>query len=464
MPNNILAEIVTNKEQELVTRKKKLSVDDLKNNIKSSNRSFYDALNNEKSDFIFECKKASPSKGLIRKNFDLSEILSVYKDFASAISVLTDYTYFKGSFEYLIQASQLVKQPILCKDFFIDTYQVYEARYFGADAILLMLSVLDDAQYIQLADVAKQLNLDILTEVHDSEELQRSIKLKARIIGINNRNLKDLTIDLATTEKLVAQIPAEIRRDTLIISESGISNRQQIKRLAPLVNGFLIGSSIMAEQNIRKQCKKLIYGTTKICGLTSEQAAKNAYKQGAVYGGLIFYSKSPRCVDLQQAKAIIKAAPLDYVGVFVNEDEQILIHTATKLALKVIQLHGDETFEYIKTIKKALPQCELWKAINIKDNSIAISPLLEGDNNIDRYLLDTHNGQMRGGSGQPFDWSLLEKIDKEKIMLAGGIDINNIKAANKLNTFGLDINSGVEDSPGIKSESKITTIFEALRA
>jgi indole-3-glycerol phosphate synthase/phosphoribosylanthranilate isomerase len=464
MSNNILAEIVANKEQELILRKQRLSIDDLKNNLTNSKRSFFDALNSEKSDFIFECKKASPSKGLIRKNFDLPEILAVYKDFASAISVLTDYTYFKGSFEFLAKASQTVSQPVLCKDFFIDIYQVYEARHFGADAILLMLSVLDDAQYIKLADVARQLDLDVLTEVHDNEELQRAIKLKARIIGINNRNLKDLSIDLATTESLVSQIPDDIRRDTLIVSESGISNRQQIKRLAPLVNGFLIGSSIMAEENVRKQCKKLIYGTTKICGLTSENSAKTAFEQGAIYGGLIFYSKSPRCVDLEQAKAITKAAPLDYVGVFVNEDEQTLIYTATKLALKVIQLHGDETREYIKNIKEALPQCDIWKAISIKVDSTTKPSLFEADSNIDRYLLDTHNGQMRGGSGQSFDWSLLERIDKQKVMLAGGINIDNVESASKLNTFGLDINSGVEDSPGIKSEIKITTIFEALRA
>ncbi len=463
MSNNILAEIVANKERELVTRKKDMALEYLKNSVKPSKRNFHDALSSNKSDFIFECKKSSPSKGLIRKNFDLPEILAVYKDFASAISVLTDHQYFSGSFENLTMASQSVNLPILCKDFFIDIYQVYEARYFGADAILLMLSVLDDNQYTQLAEIARQLDLDILTEVHDSEELERAINLKAKIIGINNRNLKDLSIDLATTESLVAQISEDLRHNTLIISESGINNRQQVQRLAPLVDGFLIGSSMMAEENIRKQCKKLIYGNVKICGLTSEIAAKTAFEQGAIYGGLIFYSKSPRFVALEQAFAITKAAPLEYVGVFVNESKQSLIDTANKLNLTVIQLHGEENKEYITSIKASLPQCVIWKAISIRENSNNLAAWLKDDNNIERYLLDTHNGHARGGSGKTFDWSLLETIDKEKILLAGGIDINNVEEAAKFNTFGLDINSGVEESPGNKSEAKIVEIFEALR-
>ena len=176
-----LEKIVANKRRELVHRKSIYPEKVLASNLALSTRSFFDALNHSYSDFILECKKASPSKGLIRENFDLNEILSSYSKYASAISVLTDNKYFKGSFFYLKHVSQNVTQPVLAKDFFVDPYQVTEARYYGADEILLMLSVLDDAEYLLIAEKAKSLNLDILTEVHDQQEMQRAINLDAKI-------------------------------------------------------------------------------------------------------------------------------------------------------------------------------------------------------------------------------------------------------------------------------------------
>ncbi len=463
MSDNILSSIVKNKQQELISRKKTMNLDYLKQKATKSSRSFYNALNTNKSDFIFECKKASPSKGLLRDNYDLDEILSVYKDYASAISVLTDYKYFKGSFSDLSKVSQTVKQPVLCKDFFVDEYQVYEARYFGADAILLMLSVLTDKQYKSLSNVARILNLDVLTEVHDNKEMQRALALKARIIGINNRNLKTLSIDLSTTEELTSNLPDNIAEGTLFISESGINNHAQVNTLAPLVNGFLVGSSIMEKENIRLQCKKLIYGVTKICGLDSEASAITAYQQGAIYGGLIFYANSPRNLDIDTAIAITNAAPLEYVGVFVNEDKAKIIETAKTLSLSVIQLHGDESVNYIEKLKKALPSCEIWKAYSISKEMQSMEEIVL-DDNVDRYLLDTYNTKKRGGSGESFDWSFLDKIDKHKYILAGGIDINNVKQASQLNMFAIDINSGVENSPGKKSRNKIIQVYTALRA
>ena len=463
MANNILTKIIANKRRELTIRKNLMSIEYLKSKVNASKRSLYRALSNEKSDFIFECKKASPSKGMIRQSYDLEHILSSYKRYASAISVLTDYKYFKGSFAHLTQVSQSVDQPVLCKDFFIDIYQVYEARYFGADAILLMLSVLNNSQYKQLVSIASSLNLDVLTEVHDETEMQRAIALGAKIIGINNRNLKDLSIDLATTEKLIAQLPPDLHKEILFISESGINNHQQVKKLAPLVNGFLIGSSIMEKTNITQQCKSLIYGVVKICGLTNEKTAVIAYEQGAIYGGLIFHPQSPRFVELSKAIKITEAAKLDYVGVFVNEAKQKLIEIALELNLKVIQLHGKEDERYIQAIKKALPECAIWKAVSVKGKLTENQESLS-NKSVDRYLFDTYSSKQPGGSGQTFDWELLKNIPTENIILAGGIDISNIECARQLNTFGLDINSGVETSPGIKCDKKIAEIFDALHA
>ena len=453
--SNVLQKIVDHKAIEVKERKSQRPLSSFVSEIKPSSRSLAAALSNSKSDFILECKKASPSKGLIRKDFDIKEILTQYKDFASAISVLTDKKYFQGDFEFLRQASQTVSQPILCKDFFIDEYQVYEARFHGADAILLMLSVLNDDTYQKLASLANELSLDVLTEVHSQEELNRALKLDAKIIGINNRNLKDLSISLDTTEKLAPKI----NNDRIVISESGIESRQDVLRLAPIVNGFLIGSSIMGQQDIRQQCKSLLFGNVKICGLTQPKDAIEVDKQGGIYGGFIFYPKSKRNIELSKAAEIAAAAPLKYVGVFVNEEIETLVEYANTLSLFAVQLHGNESEEYIAKLKKRLPGVEIWKAVHVT-NSVEFNRTLL----VDRYLLDNYTPDVEGGSGNQFDWRLLNKTDLDEVILAGGIDASNIKEASLFDSYALDLSSGVEDEPGVKNPNKIEAVFEQLRA
>jgi len=369
MTTNVLTEIVDNKRLEVADRKLKRPLLSIQKNLERSTRSFQQALSNEEADFIFECKKASPSKGLLREVFDLPEILTSYRTYASAISVLTDFHYFKGSFEHLQTVSQSVEQPVLCKDFFIDIYQVYEARSHGADAILLMLSVLSDEKYRELHKVAKEFNLDVLTEVHDSEELERALKLDAKIIGINNRNLKDLTINLSTTETLLQDLSSEQRSGRVFISESGISNHSDVLRLSPLVNGFLVGSSLMEKKDLNQQCRSLIYGNVKICGLTNHQSAQHADRIGASYGGLIFHPSSPRNITLETAHEVIKGIKMPFVGVFVNQDIDYVINIATELKLHAIQLHGEETIQFINKLRSKLLSklqcCEIWKAIRL---------------------------------------------------------------------------------------------------
>ena len=311
---NVLDKIIADKKIELIERKAARPLDSFKHQAKPTERSFYKALAASGTQFILECKKASPSKGLIRQPFDLTEITQAYKQYATCMSVLTDEKYFQGSFDYLEFVRSQVEQPLICKDFFIDEYQVYMARLYGGDAILLMLSVLDDQQYKTLHEVADSLNMSVLTEVSNEEEVHRALALNAQIIGINNRDLRDLSTDLATTERLRKLIP----ENKVVISESGIYTHQDVKRLAPLCNGFLIGSSLMAEADLIPACRRVILGENKVCGLTRNQDAMAAYSNGAVYGGLIFYPKSPRFVDLDCAKEISQSAPLKFVGVFVN--------------------------------------------------------------------------------------------------------------------------------------------------
>ncbi|MDC9614335.1 bifunctional indole-3-glycerol-phosphate synthase TrpC/phosphoribosylanthranilate isomerase TrpF [Xenorhabdus khoisanae] len=451
MKTSILQKIVDDKATYLITRKAEQPLESFIDAIVPSHRRFYQALTHNQTVFILECKKASPSKGLIREDFDPVRIAKTYQPYAAAISVLTDEKYFQGSYDFLKMVSSAVHQPVLCKDFIIDAYQVYLARYYQADAILLMLSVLDDDTYRDLSALAHSLDMGVLTEVSNENERQRAIELGAKVIGINNRDLRDLSIDLERTRKLAAGLP----KDTIIISESGIHQHRQVRELSQFAHGFLIGSSLMAQQNLDLALRRLILGDNKICGLTRPQDAKTALQMGAVYGGLIFAEKSPRKVSLQKAQQIINEASLQYVGVFQNQPVNVVSGIARTLSLTAVQLHGHENEGYINTLRAVLPEhCEIWKAIDMsKTAEFSEIP------NVDHLLLD--NGS--GGTGKPFDWQLINPRLQHNNMLAGGLNAENCQQAATLGCYGLDFNSGVEVSPGIKSSQKIKQVFQQLR-
>ncbi|KER04757.1 bifunctional indole-3-glycerol-phosphate synthase TrpC/phosphoribosylanthranilate isomerase TrpF [Photorhabdus temperata] len=452
MQTTVLQKIVNDKAEYLIGRKQQQPLENFIDSIVASQRSFYQALSSEPTVFILECKKASPSKGLIRQDFDPIQIAKTYQPYAAAISVLTDEKYFQGSYDFLRLVNNAVHQPVLCKDFIIDPYQVYLARYYQADAILLMLSVLDDEQYIMLSELAHSLNMGVLIEVSSEEERIRAVTLKAKIIGINNRDLRDLSIDLNRTRQLAPQLP----EGAIVISESGIHQHQQIRELSHYANGFLIGSALMSQSNLDLALRQLILGENKVCGLTRPQDAKAALQAGAVYGGLIFVEHSLRRINIEQAQQIINAAALKYVGVFQNQSSAFINHTARTLSLAAVQLHGAEGEVYIEELRKLLPEnCQIWKAIDMSKDSFHAKA-----GNIDRYLLD--NG--KGGTGKSFDWQLLEKQSLDNVMLAGGLNEENCQQAAKYGCCGLDFNSGVESAPGIKSSHKLSKVFQRLRS
>ena len=452
LASTVLGKIVADKEIWIAARKVSQPLETFQATLTPSDRDFVGGLRG-KTAFILECKKASPSKGLIRNDFSPSAIAKVYGKYASAISVLTDEKYFQGDFAFLPQVRKEVSVPVLCKDFIIDPYQIYLARHHQADAVLLMLSVLNDEQYRELAAVAKSLNMGILTEAISEEEINRAIALGAEVIGINNRDLRDLKIDLNRTRELAPLVP----KDRVVICESGIYHHAQVKELAHYANGFLVGSSLMEETDLDMACRKLILGQNKVCGLTRAEDAKAAYAAGAVFGGLIFVEGSPRHVSVAQARAITEAAPLNFVGVFRNESKEMIQSLVETLQLSAVQLHGDETESYIKKLRSLIPGCQIWKAVAVTD----VLPDLNFT--ADRLLLDSKVGNQSGGTGHVFDWSLLADLPKEKLMLAGGITPENIPEAIKVGCLGVDLNSGVESAPGIKDANKIQRAFTALR-
>ncbi|MEP1445582.1 MAG: bifunctional indole-3-glycerol-phosphate synthase TrpC/phosphoribosylanthranilate isomerase TrpF [Paraglaciecola sp.] len=457
---NVLEKIVLDKKLEIAKRKIDLPLADFINGLTPSDRSFYDALAKPNAGFILECKKASPSKGLIREHFDLDEIIQAYSPHAACISVLTDEKYFQGKFEYLEYVRNRVTQPVINKDFFVEPYQVHLARYHHADAVLLMLSVLNDEQYVELAELAQHYQLDVLTEVSNEQEVLRACALQAKIIGINNRDLRDLSTDLATTERLVPLIKKHANHDHVIISESGIYSHQDVLRLAPLVEGFLVGSSLMSENDIELAAKQLVYGTVKICGTTSLSGAKLVKDSPASYAGLIFAQKSKRFITLEQAKQITYAVPFNYVGVFVNSPIEQVANYAKELSLEAVQLHGDEDQTYIDNLRIHLPSsCQIWLAKGVKQALPSID-----ETGVAYFLLDCQVGEQSGGTGQSFSWQLLDELsDKSNIILAGGITPNNVKQAAKLGVAMLDLNSGVESAPGIKQQDIIDQAFSQLR-
>jgi indole-3-glycerol phosphate synthase len=258
---NILREILRNKKEEIKERKALIPLNVLKERaqgIKEA-RPFRTAVTREKNApirLIAEIKKASPSKGVIREGFDLNEILSVYnKKDVSAVSVLTDEKFFSGSLESLYIAREKTEKPLLRKDFIIDDYQIYESRVNHADAILLIVAALERSQLSDLLGLAKEISLDCLVEVHDLKELDTALYCGSEIIGINNRDLKTLSVNLKTTFELLKDIPD----DKTTVSESGIITRADVETIESAdTDAILVGTAIMKAEDIGVKIDELM--------------------------------------------------------------------------------------------------------------------------------------------------------------------------------------------------------------
>ena len=260
MSKSVLEKIVNQKKYSIEQRKEYL------NKIKASLESIHHTprhLFKQKIsqpgqiNLIAEIKKASPSKGLIREDFDLVQIARIYERHkAAAISVLTEEKYFLGNPEYIKKLSDLINMPLLAKDFFIDELQVYEARFNGASAILLIVALLNDEELKNLYALARQLDLDCLVEVHTEGELHRALEVGVDTIGVNNRDLHSFNVDLETSHRLIPQIPS----DKVIVAESGIDDFAEIQQLKNLgAHAVLIGESFMKEKDIGKKIRKVMH-------------------------------------------------------------------------------------------------------------------------------------------------------------------------------------------------------------
>ncbi|OEX92181.1 bifunctional indole-3-glycerol phosphate synthase/phosphoribosylanthranilate isomerase [Corynebacterium sp. BCW_4722] len=425
--------------------------------LPKSNRSLYDSLRAPGTGYIMECKSYSPSLGLIRDHYEPGSIASVYSRYAAGISVLCEPDRFGGDYDHLATVAAVTHLPVLCKDFIIDEVQVYAARYFGADAVLLMLSVLSDEEYAHLSALADTLGMDVLTEVIDEEEAERAVKLGAKIFGVNHRNLHDLSIDLTRSAKLARLAP----KDAVVVSESGIRDVQTVRELGGHSDAFLVGSQLTGQPDIDLACRMLVYGPNKVCGLTSVSAAQAAKACGAVYGGLIFEEASPRNVSRETSADIIAHEPgLRYVAVSRRTEGY---GELLQKGVHAVQVHApyqgslDAERELIERVRGEVGErAEVWRAVSMTapegaEVAVGVAEL------VDKLVLDANDG----GSGEQFDWTRIPDDVKAKSLLAGGIGPDNVAGALATGCAGVDLNSGVEHD-GRKDAGKLRAAFDTI--
>ena len=433
---------------------------------------FEAALRQQDFNFICEVKKASPSKGIIAEHFPYLDIAKEYEVAgAAAISVLTEPDFFKGDKKYLQEIASIVKIPVLRKDFIIDEYQIYQAKVWGASAILLICACLDVPTLTKFRELADSLGLSSLVEAHDEHEVQMAIDCGARIIGVNNRNLKDFTVDVQNSVRLRNLV----QDDVIFVSESGLETPEDIQ----VLRDNNIGVALMGETFMRSPNKveKLayLYGPTyytpkvKMCGISKVETIPAIVDAKPDYMGLVF-APSKRQVTVEQAKILIEELHkqcinhydikvVKTVGVFVNETLDNLVRIADTANLDAVQLHGDEDEAFIQSLKERT-NVEVWKAIQIRTAADTEKWI---DSSAEMLLFDAYHKDERGGTGEVFDWSSLDAFERP-FMLAGGIDSTNVaRAIRTVRPYGIDISSGIETN-GMKDDKKITAFTKIVKS
>ena len=433
---------------------------------------FEAALRQQDFNFICEVKKASPSKGIIAERFPYLDIAKEYEVAgAAAISVLTEPDFFKGDKKYLQEIASTVKIPVLRKDFIIDEYQIYQAKVWGASAILLICACLDVPTLTKFRELADSLGLSSLVEAHDEKEVQMAIDCGARIIGVNNRNLKDFTVDVQNSVRLRNLV----QDDVIFVSESGLETPEDIQ----VLRDNNIGVALMGETFMRSPNKveKLayLYGPTyytpkvKMCGISKVKTIPAVVEAKPDYMGLVF-APSKRQVTVEQAEILVEelhkqcinhydTKVVKTVGVFVNEALDNLVRIADTANLDAVQLHGDEDEAFIQSLKERT-NVEVWKAIQIRTAADTEKWI---DSSADMLLFDAYHKDERGGTGEVFDWSSLDAFERP-FMLAGGIDSTNVaRAIRTVRPYGIDISSGIETN-GVKDDEKITAFTKIVKS
>ena len=504
MSETFLERIVAATREELAERTARVPLDELRARTATAPapRPFAEALRptpGGSARLIAEIKRASPSRGLLTEAFEPKAQAAAYAaGGAAAISVLTEPRFFLGSLDHLRAVRAVVDVPVLRKDFVLDPYQVYEARAAGADAVLLICALLDDAELAGLLALTRKLGMEALVEAHNAEETRRAAASGATVIGVNSRDLRTFAVDTAVVRHLRPLVPA----DRVFIAESGIFDAAGAARARAWgADAILVGEALMKSSDPAAKVRELatapggataaLFAATgqplvKICGLAHSEHAALVHELGADAFGLIFAPMAPphRRVTPNQAREIARAArstphfhadgasgegsrgpgagePLA-VGVFVNESVEAIVSIAGVVGLSAIQLSGDETPEYCVALAASV-RIPIIKSLR-----------LHGDadlEQLDTYalggatlLLDAHVPGMYGGSGQTGDWDLARRAaERWPVILSGGLSPDNVaEALAAVHPRGVDVSSGVETNKA-KDPGKIRAFVHAAK-
>eukprot|EP00127_Corallochytrium_limacisporum_P003997 Clim_evm46s156 gene=Clim_evmTU46s156 len=519
---SILDKIYAQRREDVEAAKKERSLEELEQqaqtygtpkNLYEHIKASLDADKKTKSVLAAEIKRASPSKGDIAPDCNVTEQALLYANGGAAIiSILTEPKWFKGTLDDMKAIRKLTNEKlgeqrpaILRKDFVLDTYQVTEALAYGADTLLLIVKMLEDASISELIAECRRYGMEPLVEVQNVEEMKRAVALGAKVIGVNNRNLHTFEVDLNTTKNLMSLVPP----GTFVLSLSGISTRADVAEAEEAgIHGVLVGESLMRVANAGKKIQQLLGKVSekggdnvhvKICGVRTKEAAVKAVESGAGMVGMIFVPGTKRCVSVDTAKEIVQhvrttvprasghkgvrdypgrpsrdekdgktwftkwsnalsremhVAPPLFVGVFQNQTADEINSIVREVNLDMVQFHGGESDEMANSIERPVV-----RAVHVAANDTVDSlkqRIVPGHYAL--ILLDTKvpNTAHSGGSGQTFDWKLAEELAKEyPIMMAGGIVPDNVGSAVKQCVpYAVDVSSGVE-TDGQKDLGKV---------
>lgn len=410
---------------------------------------------------VAEVKRASPSQGDLAPELDAGACAYEYQDHgAAAVSVLTEPEFFKGRLEDLDAARAAVGIPVLRKDFIVDEYQLLEARSHGADAVLLIVAALEDERLKALLAKAAGWGLSALVEVRDDAELTRALSAGARLIGVNNRDLRTLAVDPTTAARLAPRAKAA---GAVVVGESGVSEPAALAEMRRAgCDAALVGTALTKTGRPGAALARLLgrpVGTrVKVCGVTRSEDAYTASRLGAWAVGFVFVPGTPRALTVDEARRAAQgvAPGVFKVGVFADQPEADVRRLAEEAALDLVQLHGAET----DLFSGVLGDGRVMKAVTLGGEG----DLAAAGGRSARWLLVD---RPKGVPGEPtVDWGLAGRLAarRPRTLLAGGLTPQNVEAAvGRARPWGVDVSSGVERSPGVKDGPALEAFFAAVR-
>ena len=477
--DGVLSRILTRTREGVAERRKQRPLDNVGLIAQATgHRPFAAALSRPgQVNVIGEFKRRSPSRGILREDLGPAQVAQAYEvGGAAALSVLTEEQFFGGSMDDLKEARQATLLPTLRKDFIVDPYQVWESLDIGADAVLLIVAAVNDITLRQLWAAVREARLEAIFEVHDADDLQRALRLEPSIVGINNRDLRTLAVDLQTSLDLIEHVPDEV----IAVAESGLKGPGEIRRLRDAgFDAFLVGEHLMLADDPGAALEQLLEDSAvprstsargsgrvaiKICGITTADDARLAVAAGADAIGFVFWPKSPRAVTPATARAIAAILPpfVMRVGVFVDAGANEMRRIADEVGLDMVQLHGSEPPEAVaRAPRRAV------KAVRVGPG-FRPEEALRYDGTAAALLLDTRvdGEEVPGGTGRRFDWSLVRPVREGTafLVLAGGLTPENVgEAIATVRPDAVDVSSGVESAPGRKDPAKLRAFVDAVR-